>query len=61
MEKIQFSYRIPKKLLNYIKIDAIQKNISVSDNITRFVIQGLKLEINFDQEEINEILEEIDV
>ncbi len=59
MEKIQFSYRVPKKLLNHIKIDAIEKNISISDNITRFIIQGLKLEINFNQEEINEILEEI--
>lgn len=60
MEKIQFSYRIPKNLLNYIKIDSIKKNTSVSENITRFIIQGMLLK-EISNEDIDNILEKIDI
>ena len=41
MEKIQFSYRVEKQLLDALKIGAVRNNVSVSEYITNMVLIGV--------------------
>lgn len=41
MKKIQFSYRVEKKLLDDLKVGAIYSNLSVSEYITNMVLLGI--------------------